>query len=300
MKILNFGSLNIDYVYQVDHFVSGGETLLSDGMEIFPGGKGLNQSIALSRAGADVFHAGAVGVSDGAFLTDILNKNGVDISHIKNINGDTTGHAIIQVDKTGQNCILLYGGANQKITTEQIDETLRFFGEGDMLLIQNEISNLDYLIEKARNKGLRIVLNPSPINKKLLESDLSKIDMFIMNEIEAAAILGVEELSYSTPEIEKLIPENFLNKDIIITFGSEGSVFIDEVEVLHQTAFKVDAIDTTAAGDTFTGYFLAQILKGKSSRDALNVAAKAGAIACTRKGAEPSIPYLEEISTIIL
>ncbi len=300
MKILNFGSLNIDYVYQVDHFVSGGETLLSEGMEVFPGGKGLNQSIALARAGAQVYHAGAVGESDGGFLTEILKNNGVDITHIGSVKGDTTGHAIIQVDKSGQNCILLYGGANQRISQEQIDGTLKNFEKGDMLLIQNEISNLDYLIGKAHELGLRIVLNPSPINKKLLESDMSKIDMFIMNEIEAAAILGVEELSYSTPEIEKLIPETFLNKDIIITFGSEGSVFIDEEEVLHQTAFKVDAIDTTAAGDTFTGYFLAQILKGKTSRDSLNIAAKAGAIACTRKGAEPSIPYLEEIDTLIL
>lgn len=300
MKILNFGSLNIDYVYQVDHFVSGGETLLSEGMEVFPGGKGLNQSIALARAGAQVYHAGAVGESDGGFLTEILKNNGVDITHIGSVKGDTTGHAIIQVDKSGQNCILLYGGANQRISQERIDGTLKNFEKGDMLLIQNEISNLDYLIGKAHELGLRIVLNPSPINKKLLESDMSKIDMFIMNEIEAAAILGVEELSYSTPEIEKLIPDTFLNKDIIITFGSEGSVFIDEEEVLHQTAFKVDAIDTTAAGDTFTGYFLAQILKGKTSRDALNIAAKAGAIACTRKGAEPSIPYLEEIDTLIL
>ena len=300
MKILNFGSLNIDYVYQVDHFVSGGETLLSEGMEVFPGGKGLNQSIALARAGAQVYHAGAVGESDGGFLTEILKNNGVDITHIGSVKGDTTGHAIIQVDKSGQNCILLYGGANQRISQERIDGTLKNFEKGDMLLIQNEISNLDYLIGKAHELGLRIVLNPSPINKKLLESDMSKIDMFIMNEIEAAAILGVEELSYSTPEIEKLIPKTFLNKDIIITFGSEGSVFIDEEEVLHQTAFKVDAIDTTAAGDTFTGYFLAQILKGKTSRDSLNIAAKAGAIACTRKGAEPSIPYLEEIDTLIL
>jgi len=284
----------------VDHFVSGGETLLSEGMEVFPGGKGLNQSIALARAGAQVYHAGAVGESDGGFLTEILKNNGVDITHIGSVKGDTTGHAIIQVDKSGQNCILLYGGANQRISQEQIDGTLKNFEKGDMLLIQNEISNLDYLIGKAHELGLRIVLNPSPINKKLLESDMSKIDMFIMNEIEAAAILGVEELSYSTPEIEKLIPETFLNKDIIITFGSEGSVFIDEEEVLHQTAFKVDAIDTTAAGDTFTGYFLAQILKGKTSRDSLNIAAKAGAIACTRKGAEPSIPYLEEIDTLIL
>lgn len=151
MKILNFGSLNIDYVYSVDHFVQKGETISSSQMNIFSGGKGLNQSVALGRAGAKVFHAGRIG-KDGEFLVEQLKEAGVNTDLVVVDEDCSTGHAIIQNDAEGDNCILLYGGANQRITKEQIDAALEQFDAGDYLVLQNEISNLPYLMEKAQKK----------------------------------------------------------------------------------------------------------------------------------------------------
>ena len=162
MKVLNFGSLNIDYTYQVDHFVRAGETMSSESLQVFSGGKGLNQSIALSKAGADVWHAGAVGAGDGDFLIEQMKKAGVHTELIEHLDGQT-GHAIIQKDPAGQNCILLYGGANQRITREMVDRVLTQFEADDFLILQNEISEIGYIMEKAHEKGMKIVLNPSPI-----------------------------------------------------------------------------------------------------------------------------------------
>ena len=183
MKILNFGSLNIDMVYDVDNFVRPGETISSLKMEKFAGGKGLNQSIALSKAGADVYHAGMIG-NDGEFLKEILKENNVDTTYLKSIDGPS-GHAIIQVDKNGQNCILLYSGSNSMINEEFVDNVLENFGKGDLILLQNEISCLAYIIDKAHEKGLTIALNPSPMNEIIRNCNLGFVDYFILNEVEA-------------------------------------------------------------------------------------------------------------------
>ena len=185
MRILNFGSLNIDNVYAVDHFIRPGETMSSLGMEVFCGGKGLNQSIAMARAGAQVWHAGAVGRNDGKKLLELLAESGVNTDFVRKTDG-VSGHTIIQVDKNGQNCILLFGGANQEITPGQVDETLAHFEEGDILLLQNEINGLAGLIKKAAEKGMKIYLNPSPVTGELLELPLELVDCFILNEIEGA------------------------------------------------------------------------------------------------------------------
>ena len=163
MKVLNMGSLNLDYVYQVDHIVTGGETLASGGMEVFCGGKGLNQSIALARAGVPVYHAGMIG-EDGEMLLDICRENGVDTRYIRRIPGKN-GHTIIQVDRKAQNSILLYGGSNRALTREWVDGVLEEFGQGDLLLLQNEINLLGYIVDTAYRRGMRIVLNPSPSMK---------------------------------------------------------------------------------------------------------------------------------------
>ena len=145
MKVLNFGSLNLDYVYSVDHMVAPGETLASSGMNTFCGGKGLNQSIALAKAGVDVYHAGMIG-EEGDILLKACKEGGVNADYIKSIPGKS-GHTIIQVDKNGQNCILLYGGANRSITKEYVDEVLAHFEKGDILLLQKAIYMLDYIID---------------------------------------------------------------------------------------------------------------------------------------------------------
>ena len=188
MKVLNFGSLNLDYVYSVDHMVAPGETLASSGMNIFCGGKGLNQSIALAKAGVDVYHAGMIG-EEGGILLKACKEGGVNADFIKSIPGKS-GHTIIQVDKNGQNCILLYGGANRSITKEYVDEVLAHFEKGDILLLQNEINMLDYIIDCAYEKEMMIILNPSPYDDALEACDFGKISMFLLNEIEGGQVTG--------------------------------------------------------------------------------------------------------------
>ena len=150
MKVLNYGSLNVDYVYSVDHIIVGGETQHSSKLEVFSGGKGLNQSIALAKAGVPVYHAGIVG-SDGDILLDACKEAGVNTKYIRRL-PVKGGHTMIQVDKNAQNCIILYGGTNQMQTREFVDEVLADFGEGDYLLLQNEINMLDYIIDQAYEK----------------------------------------------------------------------------------------------------------------------------------------------------
>ncbi|MBQ7090345.1 MAG: ribokinase, partial [Clostridia bacterium] len=182
MKILNFGSLNIDHVYQVAHFVQPGETLGAAGYQKNAGGKGLNQSIALARAGVEVCHAGQIG-EDGLFLKELLEDNNVSVEFL-NVSSEPTGHAIIQVNEEGQNCILIYGGANQTVDKAHMQHVFSSFESGDFALFQNEMNDLPKLISMAAEAKMKIVLNPSPIGPELFECDLSLVDYFIMNEIE--------------------------------------------------------------------------------------------------------------------
>lgn len=295
MKVLCFGSLNIDYTYKVPHFVKKGETLASERLQVFGGGKGLNQSVALAKAGTEVYHAGAIG-QDGMFLLDMLKDAGANTDFVKILDTVRTGNAIIQNDKSGDNCIILYGGANQAITREQVDEVMSHFESGDYLVLQNEINELGYIVEKAHEKGMIIVLNPSPMNEKILALPLDVINYFILNEVEAAQILGKEDKGEeSWEQIADDLLKKFPQATIVLTMGSEGSVFKNQKETVCQSIYKVQAVDTTAAGDTFSGYFIGGILGGLSAKEAMDQASKASAIAVTRKGAAPSIPLLSEV-----
>ena len=265
-----------------------GETLSSENLQHFCGGKGLNQSIALARAGANVYHAGAIG-EDGMVLKKQLEEDGVDISYLKIRESVGTGHAIIQVDEKGQNCILLYGGANQSITKEQVDDTLKNFQAGDYLLLQNEINELAYIMEQAGRIGMKIFLNPSPCNEIIDSLPLDLVDTFLLNEIEGEQISGEKE------KILDAMFERYPNAHIILTLGSEGAVYGWKGQQIFQKAEKVTAVDTTAAGDTFTGYYLAAVSAGKEAAEALQLASRAAAIAVTRQGAVPSIPYQREL-----
>ena len=295
MKVLCFGSLNIDYTYKVPHFVKKGETLASERLQVFGGGKGLNQSVALAKAGTEVYHAGSIG-QDGMFLLDMLKDAGANTDFVKILDTVRTGNAIIQNDKSGDNCIILYGGANQAITREQVDEVMSHFESGDYLVLQNEINDLGYIVEKAHEKGMIIVLNPSPMNEKILALPLDVINYFILNEVEAAQILGKEDKGEeSWEQIADDLLKKFPQATIVLTMGSEGSVFKNQKETVCQSIYKVQAVDTTAAGDTFSGYFIGGILGGLSAKEAMDQASKASAIAVTRKGAAPSIPLLAEV-----
>ena len=363
IRVLSFGSLNIDYIYEVPHFVGPGETLASSAVGVFSGGKGLNQSIALSRAleksDIEVFHAGAIGI-DGVFLMDELRLAGVNTDYImifsdekKRVNEEDdisagnairTGHAIIQRTPSGDNSILLYGGANKAISKDEIDLVLSNFGEGDILLIQNEISKLDYLIEEAQKIGMTIILNPSPFEECLGEL-IHKVNYLILNEVEAEQLISVaggtcesgdsevdsceredcemgaceiEDCEMGVSEIEacdsalkedpkkKLENENLLLRSLrekypevnmILTLGDKGSLFLgtNSEEIIKVYAKEVNAVDTTGAGDTYTGYFVAGILSGKGPRESMEQASVAAAIAVTRYGAAPAIPTIYEV-----
>lgn len=289
MKVLDFGSLNYDYVYQVDHILVGGETSAALSMETHIGGKGLNQAIALKKAGVNVFMAGSLG-TDGVSIRELCRKEGVNTDYLASVDGKS-GHTIIQVDKDAQNCIMLYGGSNRKQEKPQIDRTLEDFGIGDILLLQNEINHLNYIIDKASEIGMTIVLNPSPFDDNLKTCDMGKVDYFIMNEIEGSLLTGRERYRDILSAMRLMFPK----ARTVLTVGKEGAYYQDENVQVFQEAFPVKAVDTTAAGDTFTGYFIAGLVNGTDINRNLRMCARASSIAVTKKGATDSIPEYEDV-----
>ena len=289
MKLLDFGSLNIDHTYQLPHLVRPGETLASDSYHKSEGGKGFNQAVALAKAGQEVYLAGAIG-QDGLFLRDYLQELGVHTEHLCVLDAPT-GHAMIQLDKEGQNCIILFGGTNGMITEAMIDEVLADFGAGDYLLLQNEISHVDSILRAAHAKGMHIILNPSPMSPELLTWPLELVEWFILNEIEGADITG------------KTLPEEMLDEllrrypacHVVLTLGERGSIYADAAQRIDQSIVTAHTVDTTAAGDTFTGYFIHALLQGEAIQQALKTAACASAITVSRPGAGRSIPAAEEV-----
>ncbi len=245
----------------------------------------------MAKSGLDVYHAGRVGF-DGQPFIDYLQEYGVKVDYLKKDEETATGHAIIQVSHS-ENCIILYGGANQLIDEAQIDEVLTHFEKGDLLLIQNEISSLTYLITKAHEKGLRIAFNTAPMDEKVFSYPLDLIDIFVVNEVEGKGLANVS--SNRVEDVIAGLQKVYPNKEIILTVGSLGSYYICGETVIHQEAYRVEAVDTTAAGDTFTGFYLASILRGEKVNNALRIAAKASSITVTKEGAAKSIPTLEQV-----
>lgn len=289
MKILNFGSCNIDYVYSLDHIVEVGETEMGDKLEVFSGGKGLNQSIATARAGAEIYHAGCIGL-DGDMLLDVMSESGVNTSLIKRVDSKN-GHAIIQVSAKGENSIFLYAGSNAAVTRDYVDSVLERFERGDILLLQNEISQVEYIVERAYEMGMSVILNPSPINDTIYKIDFNMLEYLILNEVEARAITGLD-----TPdECIGYLCSKYPKLKVMLTLGADGCVFSDGKEKYYQPIFKAEAVDTTAAGDTFTGYFVAELSRGKDIPTVLKTASMASAIAVSRMGAAPSIPEFTEV-----
>ena len=285
MNILNFGSLNIDLVYQVEHIARPGETIASSSHQVFAGGKGANQSAALARAGARVFHAGQVG-PDGQWLVDKLAGLGVDVQHIR-VGDVPTGHAIIQVDRHGQNSIVLFAGANAQIDRGAINAALSHFDRGDTLLLQNEINDVSYIIAAAAERGLTICLNPAPFGPQVCAYPLELVNLLIVNETEATGLAGVSELAALTA----LCPR----AQIALTLGAGGAQYRSPTEEFHLPAPQVEAVDTTGAGDTFIGYFLQGLTADMTARDAMARAVQAAALCVTRPGAMDSIPADDEV-----
>ena len=290
MKVINFGSMNFDHVYEVEHFVRPGETITSEKYQLFCGGKGLNQSIALAHAGAKVFHAGKVG-RDGKLLVAFLKTAGVNTSYVTTAESRQSGHAIIQVDKTGQNSIIIHGGANQEIHKEDVQHVLDHCTSGDYLLLQNEISSISEIIDSAKKKGLTIFLNPAPMNNKVIDYPLHKVDYFIINEIEGAELTGETE----PDSIIEAMLKRFPRSATILTLGEHGVVYADDQATISVPAEKVTPVDTTAAGDTFIGFFIAQKVKLRTVEYCLTIATRAAALCVTRHGAADSIPLFDEV-----
>ncbi len=293
MKAIVFGSLNIDKVYSLSHLPEKGETLSCGRYEIHVGGKGLNQSISLSNSGMEVYMAGQIG-SDGIFLKEYLEKVGVNTSLIK-VTDSFSGHAVIEVDPDGQNQMILFPGANRETTPDYCDEVLENFSKGDLILMQYETSQVEYMIEKAHEKGLVIALNPSPYVDKLKDFDYSRIDYLILNEYEGQSITGESD---NGKVIEALCEK--VGGAVIFTLGGDGAIYSDGKVTAKVPAFKVNAVDTTGAGDTFTGYILNSLMSGKAPEEALRFASAASAIAVTKAGAAETIPSLEQVNNFLM
>lgn len=292
MKILNYGSMNLDHVYSVPHFVNPGETISAMDLHLFAGGKGLNQSIAVAKAGGAVFHAGIVG-EDGDILLDALSRQGVNISHIRQVAG-SSAHTIIQVDPSGQNSIIVYSGRNMHPSEEDMDQVLEDFGSGDLLMLQNELFGSAEMLAKAAAKGMKILFNPSPADKYIKQYPLYQVDWFILNEIEGALITGAGEPSAILDVFSSVYP----NASVVLTLGAEGAYLQNGSQRIYQPAFPVKAVDTTAAGDTFTGYFVAGLADGIPFDRIMKRAALAASIAVGRPGAADSIPVKQEVDDV--
>lgn len=289
-KGLVFGSLNIDYVYQVDHCVRPGETISSESLSYHCGGKGVNQAIALAKAGANVSMAGRIG-EDGIWLKETCKKYGVDTEKMM-IADCPTGKAIIQVDRNGQNCILLYAGANKEQKKEDITKVLDGFESGDYLFLQNEINEIPFLIEEGYNRNMKIVLNPSPFEPEIMDYGLDKLDWLILNEIEAEQMTGEKNSEKMLEKLQNISP----NAGIVLTFGADGAMCVKDGKKHWQDSFPCEAIDTTAAGDTFTGYFFSEIMKNEEQiPKALKLAARAASVTVSRQGAAEAIPVYSEL-----
>ena len=294
MAIYNFGSINIDHVYLVPHFVAPGETLSSTDYHSVLGGKGANQSIACALAGADVKHIGAVHSTDSAYITSIR-AAGVDCQYINEQTAVASGHAIIQVSESGENAIVLFTGANHTLQASDINKVIEQANSDDWVLLQNETNAIESIIEIAARKGLKIAFNPAPMTPEVAQLPLEKVELLIVNEIEAMQLSNTN----SVEQAYKALHDKYPNTKILMTLGKAGVKYIHGDKHIDMPGFSVEAVDTTAAGDTFTGYFLANYLDQQNPEHALKSACAAAAISVTRSGAAPSIPHKDEVDAFL-
>lgn len=286
MKILNFGSINKDFFYSVNDFVRPGETISSNGYDIKIGGKGLNQSVSISKAGVKVYHAGIIN-KDDTFIIDKLKSWKINCDNIL-LSDSPTGHAIIQVNKKGENSIIIHGGANHDFNLKSIKSILSKFETGDILLLQNEINNIEEIIDRAHHKKMKIIFNPAPFKNDILEYNLNKITTLILNQSEGEG-LSNEKIP---DKILKVLNNNFKNTEIILTLGEKGSLYSYKDELIKIRAHDVKTVDTTGAGDTFIGYYVAGFASKMNKKDNLNRASEAAALTTIKLGGAESIPSI--------
>ena len=289
-KLVNLGSLGIDHVYGVDHITSAGETLASDSHNVFPGGKGSNQSIAAAKAGAQVVHVGCIG-PDGDMLIEVLQDVDVDVTNVR-VGQAATQHAVIQVDRQGQNAIVIFGGANRTINQNDRDVALSKIEPGDWLLLQNEINDLDEILNLAGERNVSVAFNVAPVDGREKDYDYSRVGLLIVNEVEAAALSGEDEPERAFEVLTSRYPDMI----VLLTLGKDGGIYGGgKYPRVTYDAHDVTAVDETAAGDTFIGYFMAEWLRSQDLAKAVADASAAGAIAVTKPGAASSIPSRSEV-----
>ncbi|MBD3894331.1 ribokinase [Halomonas sp. ML-15] len=292
----NFGSINIDHVYRVPHLVRPGETLASRHYQQVLGGKGANQSLALARAGGQVEHWGRLGRAD-AWALQILSQAGVGLDGTE-LYDEPSGHALIQVDDQGENAIILHPGANHGFSTAALDGLLGQTQPGDTLLLQNECNGLEHLLVSAQQAGLEIAFNPAPMNDTAAGLPLSACRLLFVNRGEAAALVDLPEGS-SPRQLLEALAQRLPKTELVLTLGGDGVCYHSERQQLMLPAHRVEAVDTTAAGDTFIGYFMAARQAGEEALACLQRASTASALCVQREGAAPSIPLAAEVETAL-
>ncbi len=293
MNFLVYGSVNLDFVYELDHIVRPGETITVSRFTRHFGGKGANQTAALARAGMPVALAGKVG-PDGECELAKLAEFGADVSNVVRDPEAATGQGIIQLAADGENAICVFPGANRRITREEIESVLAKFGPGDLLLLQNEINHLGFLIETAAARGIEVAFNPSPFTPELLDLPLDKVSVLIVNQVEASQVTGLAETAGSGALLDALAAK-LPDCEIVLTLGSRGAAWARKTERCAVPALKVKPVDTTGAGDTFIGYFLAGRARKFTPEACLSLGCRASAVAVTRLGAMESIPAITEL-----
>lgn len=295
-KILVVGSINMDLVVRVNHTPKAGETVLGSDFATFPGGKGANQAVAASRMGGEVSMVGRVGMDDfGTALLHELVDNQIKTAHVIKDATAPTGIAMITVAPDGENMIVVASGANAKVSGEDVIDAHSLMGEMDVMLTQLEcpLETITTAIELAEVNDLPVILNPAPA-QPLSKDLLSKVDYLTPNQTELALLTGEEDLEEG---VEKLRTWGVQN--IVITLGREGARVISKDIDLHLPAFEVTAVDTTAAGDAFNGALAVAIAEGEPLLKAVRYGMAAGALAATKRGAQPSLPTREEVEDFL-
>jgi ribokinase len=298
-KILVIGSLNTDLVVRASRFPSPGETILGENLVTIPGGKGANQAVAAARLGAQVAMIGRVGTDAfGSTLINNLKQNKVDADRVIKDGSSATGTAVIVVDSQGQNSIILSPGANAKVTPSDIGRGT--FSGCSLLLLQLEIpiETVIHSANLAREKGLRVLLNPAPAHN-LPDDLLRTADYILPNETELGLLTGkpVNDLAAVGAAGRSLLARGA--KNIIVTLGAQGALILNKDATKLIPSFKVNVVDTTAAGDAFIGGLAVGLLNGESLEDAVQYACACGALAVTKFGAQPSLPTAEDVNGII-
>lgn len=283
MTIWNLGGINADYVYTVPHIPAPGETLDGTSRKVFLGGKGANMSVAAARAAAHVCHIGAVG-QDGRWAVDRLLEYGVDPRNVTQVGGDTA-HAFIMVADDGENAIMVYPGANRNIPEKMVKQALTQAKTGDWFVTQNEVNGQLDAARLAHDMGLNVAYAAAPFDAEITRQMLPFLDFLILNEVEASQLKDATGHG----------PQDLKVKDVIVTLGSKGARWFGADGPVDVPAHKVTPVDTTGAGDTFTGYVLACLDRGQPMLQALQTASKAAAIMVTRHGTADAIPDLADV-----